>query len=199
MDDADEAVLVTRARAGEAAAFAELAGRYRPRLARMATLLLGDADEAESLAQEALTRAYAQLASFQGDRPFGPWLRGIAVNLCRNALRERSRHARPVAPEQLQDTAAPVGRRQGVLSEVLRREAGACTLEAIGLLPEALREAFVLHFVEDLDYEAIATITGVSAATLRVRAHRARTLLRQRLGSVVDTWLREGPPRARPS
>ena len=92
-----------------------------------------------------------------------------------------------------------MGRRQGVLSEILRREAGACALEAIGHLPAALREAFVLHFVEDLDYEAIAAITGVAAATLRVRAHRARTLLRQRLGSVVDTWLREGPPPAGPS
>jgi RNA polymerase sigma-70 factor (ECF subfamily) len=170
-----------------------LVRRYQPGLARMAALLLGDADEAESLAQEALTRAYARLASFQSERPFGPWLRGIAVNLCRNALRERWRHARPVAPEQLHNTAAPVGRRQGVLSDILRREAGDCALEALGLLPEALREAFVLHFLEGLAYDAIAAITGVSAATLRVRAHRARTLLRQRLGSVVDTWLREGP------
>jgi RNA polymerase sigma-70 factor (ECF subfamily) len=193
MDDTD-AVLMTRAQAGDATAFAELVRRHRPRLTRMIALLIGDADEAESLAQEALTCSFAQLASFDPERSFGPWLHGIAVNLCRNHLRARARHARPVAPEQLRDTVSPEGQRQGVLSEILRREAGDCALQAIGQLPAALREAFVFHFVEGLDYSEISTITGVAEATLRVRAHRARTLLRQNLGSVVDTWLRGSPP-----
>jgi RNA polymerase sigma-70 factor (ECF subfamily) len=191
--DDDDAVLVTRARAGEAAAFDELVRRHRPRLARLAALLVGDADEAESLAQEALTRAYTQLAAFQLGRPFTPWLHGIVVNLCRNHLRRCARHARPAPPEQLRDAPAPGGQRQGVLSEILRREARDCTLEAIGQLPVALREAFVLHFVEGLDYAEMSQYLGVSAGTLRVRAHRARTLLRQSLGPVVDTWLRQGP------
>jgi RNA polymerase sigma-70 factor (ECF subfamily) len=191
--DDDDAVLVMRARAGEAAAFDELVRRHRTRVARLAALLIGDADEAESLAQEALTRAYTQLSAFHLGRPFAPWLHGIAVNLCRNHLRRCARHARPVPPEQLRDAPAPQGRRQGVLSEILRREVGDITLEAIGQLPVALREAFVLHFVEGFDYGEMSTALGVSAGTLRVRAHRARTLLRQSLGPVVDTWLRQGP------
>ena len=71
-------------------------------------------------------------------------------------------------------------------------------LRAIGVLPEALREAFVLHFVEGMDYAEASKITGVAAGTLRVRAHRARTLLRTNLGDVVDTWLREGPAEKSP-
>src|SRR5262245_29575610 len=105
--DAIEATLVDRARAGEAAAFDELTRRHRPALIRLANSLIGDLDEAESLAQEALTRALEQRASFRPDLPFGPWLRGIVLNLCRNHLRDRARHARPVAPEQLADAAAP--------------------------------------------------------------------------------------------
>jgi RNA polymerase sigma factor (sigma-70 family) len=192
MADADNA-LVAAARAGESAAFDELVRRHRPRLVRVAALLTGDADEAESLAQEALSRAYSQLGEFDLARPFGPWLHGIALNLCRNHLRDRARRARPVPPEQLGEAAAPEGRRQGVLSGILRKEAGDRALRAIGLLPEALREAFVLHFIEGLDYAEAGEITGVAAGTLRVRAHRARTLLRADLGDVVDTWLREGP------
>jgi RNA polymerase sigma-70 factor (ECF subfamily) len=192
MADADDA-LVAAALAGEACAFDELVRRHRPRLVRLAALMTGDADEAESLAQEALSRAYAGLADFDRARPFGPWLHGIALNLCRNHLRDRALRARPVAPEQLGEAAAAEGRRQGVLSGILRQEAGDHTLRAIGQLPEALREAFVLHFVEGLDYAEASEITGVAAGTLRVRAHRARTLLRANLGDVVDTWLREGP------
>jgi RNA polymerase sigma-70 factor (ECF subfamily) len=155
--------------------------------------MIGDVDEAESLAQEALTRAYAQLASFRNDLPFGPWLRGIALNLCRSHLRDRTRHAKLVAPELLSEAPAAEGRRQGVLSGILRQEANEQTLKAIGELPELFREAFVLHFVEGLDYEQMSLITGLPAGTLRVRAYRARTLLRHCLGSVVDTWLREQP------
>src|SRR5262249_50025544 len=191
MDDSD-ATLVTRVLAGDAAAYDQIVARHGPGLVRAVALMIGDADEAESLAQEALTRAYAQLAEYKLDLRFGAWLHGIALNLCRNHLRARSRHAKPISPEQLQNAAAPEGRRQGVLSGILRQEMNEYTWKAISLLPVALREAFVLHFVEGLDYADMGQICGVSAGTLRVRAHRARTLLRNSLGPVVDTWMRLG-------
>jgi RNA polymerase sigma-70 factor (ECF subfamily) len=182
---------VSGARAGDSGAFDELASRHRPGLIRMAHGLIGDADEAENLAQEALVRAFEQLGEFREELPFGPWVRGITLNLCRNYLRSRTRHAKPVAPEQLAETVASASHREGVLSGIVRREAGDQTQSAVSQLPMALREAFVLHFVEGLDYAEISQITGIAAGTLRVRAHRARTLLRYSLGSVVDTWMRE--------
>jgi RNA polymerase sigma-70 factor (ECF subfamily) len=190
MEDSD-ATLMNRARRGDAVAFTELAGRHQPRLVRSIALMIGDADEAESLAQEALTRAFAQLDEFRDELPVGPWLRGIALNLCRNYLRSRARHAKLMAPDDLGRAATTEGQ-PGVLSEILRREMGDRALSAISQLPVALREAFVLHFVEDMDYAAMSVITGVAPGTLRVRAHRARTLLRADLGPVVDTWLRQG-------
>jgi RNA polymerase sigma-70 factor (ECF subfamily) len=190
--DASESDLVALACAGDRDAFDELTLRHRPGLVRLATSLTGDRDEAESLAQEALVRAYEQLAEFRPERPFGPWVRGIVLNLCRNHLRDRTRHARPVAPESLAGAADPEGRRRGVLSGVLKREAGEAAQSAVSQLPMPLREAFVLRFVEGLEYGEIAELTGVAPGTLRVRAHRARTLLRSSLGSVVDTWLQEG-------
>jgi DNA-directed RNA polymerase specialized sigma24 family protein len=45
-----------------------------------------------------------------------------------------------------------------------------------------------------MDYADISEMTGLNPATLRVRAHRARALLRDSLGSVVDTWLLQSPP-----
>jgi RNA polymerase sigma-70 factor (ECF subfamily) len=191
--DQPDATLVQRTLVGERAAFDELVRRYHPVLVRFAALMIGDADEAESLAQEALTQAYAGLASFQTDRPFGAWLRGIALNLCRNHLRDRARHARVTPPEELNATAAREGRRHGVLSGILRLEVNDQILLAIRGLPAPLRETFVLHFVEGFDYPEIGRLTGLAPGTLRVRAHRARVLLQEALGSVVDTWLRQGP------
>jgi RNA polymerase sigma-70 factor (ECF subfamily) len=196
MDESD-ATLMQRAQAGDPGAFDELVRRHRPGLVRLALCLIGDSDEAESLAQEALTRAFAQRETFSGDLTFGPWARGILLNLCHNHLRARVRHARPVAPDQLADTAAREGRRQGALSALLRQEASERTLLAIQQLPAALREAFVLHYVDEMSYADMSQITGQSSGTLRVRAHRARALLQQALGSVVDSWLRptsEDPP-----
>jgi RNA polymerase sigma-70 factor (ECF subfamily) len=190
MEETDEA-LAKQARDGQTAAFDELARRHREGLVRLASSLTGDADEAESLAQECLTRAFGTLDSYQENRPLAPWLRGILLNLCRNYLRDRSRRAHPVATDLLAQAPAAEGRRHGVLSGILRREAGNLTIEAIDQLPLPLREAFVLHFVEGMDYAEISQIVGQSPGTLRVRAHRARALLRDHLGSAVDTWLRE--------
>lgn len=191
MDHAD-ATLVRLALAGDSAAFDELVHRHRPRLVRVVAALIDDSDEAESLAQEALARAYARLADFRDDLPFGAWLQGIGLNLSRQFQRDRARHARPVPPEALGGVIAARGHRQGALSDVLRREAGEHTRAAVSALPELLREAFVLHFVEGMDYAIMSRITATAEGTLRVRTHRARALLRSSLGDVVDTWLREG-------
>src|SRR5262249_7474528 len=167
-----DAALTRQAAAGDARAFDSLAGRHRPRLVRLIAALIWDADEAESLAQEALARAYAQLADYRPDLPFGAWLHGIALNLARNHLRQRARRGPPVSPEHLAGLPATQGRRHGVLSDVFRREAAARTAEAIAQLPLPLREAFLLHFVEGMDYAEISLATGLPAGTLRVRAHR---------------------------
>ena len=185
--------LIARVLAGETAAFDDLAPRYRESLRRFIVSVIGDADEAESLAQETLTRAFGALSTYQTDLAFRAWLFGIARNLCRNHFRDLRRHAKVVAPERLDEVAAAEGRRQGVLSGVLRREVGEHLTRAVGLLPELFRQAFVLHFVEGLGYAEISRRTGVAAGTLRARAYRARSLLRNELGPVVDTWLAAGP------
>jgi RNA polymerase sigma-70 factor (ECF subfamily) len=190
MTDQDDANLVEQAQAGDRPAFDELARRHRPRLVRILAWMTGDADDAESLAQEALTRAFAQLRQFQRGQAFEAWLHGIGLNACRNFLRDRARHARPVEPERLKDVPA---RRQSALSDIIRQELSDSTWNAIGALPSILRESFVLHFVEGMNYKLMSEITGVAEGTLRVRSLRARTLLHQDLGPIVDTWMRQGP------
>jgi RNA polymerase sigma-70 factor (ECF subfamily) len=191
--DVSDGELIARVLAGETAAFDDLAARHRESLLRFIHSLVGDADEAESLAQETWMRALATLSTYQAELAFRAWLFGIARNLCRNHFRNLRRHAKVVAPECLGEVAAAEGRRQGVLSGVLRNEVREHLARAVGQLPELFRQAFELHFVEGLNYAEISRRTGVAAGTLRVRAHRARSLLRGELGPVVDTWLAAEP------
>lgn len=181
--------LVQAASAGDAEQFAALAQEVQPALERCAALLTGDLDEARSIAQEVVMRATQQLSNHDPTRPVYPWLRGIAVNLSRQFLDRRRRHARPADPAVLVDVPQASGQHQGVLSEILRDELFTRLWLAIGQLPEALREALVLHHIEGLEYAEIATLTGASSESLRTRASRARTLLRTSLGPVVDTWM----------
>lgn len=184
-------VLISQTLSGDRAQFDALTGRYHAQLKCFLSAAVGDADEAESLTQETLTRAWAQLGEFRRELPFRAWLFGIARNLVRNHFRSLRRHARVLAPDQLVELAGARGRSQSVLSTIARREALDRLRAGIAKLPEPFRDAFTQHFVEGLDYNEISRRTGVAPGTLRVRAHRARSLLRGDLGTVVDTWLRQ--------
>lgn len=186
----DEAALVMSARAGERAAFDRLAEHHRVWLERTAALMVGDAEPAEDLVQEAFRIALEQGAAFEGRSAFSTWLCGIVLNLCRRELRRRTRDGGSVDPSQLDQEEATAAAQHGPLSSVLRRELGARIDNAVARLPIPLREGFLLRFVSGLDYEEIAAASGVTVATARVRAFRARALLRAELGGMVDSvWL----------
>jgi RNA polymerase sigma-70 factor (ECF subfamily) len=185
--------LAARVKAGDAEAFAILVERHRAGLVRLASLLIGDLDEAENIAQEAITRALTGIASYDPQTPFLAWIRGIVLNLARQHQRRLRRHAVVTDPSRLASAPGKQGQRQGVLSAILRDELASRLWLAVGQLPEAYREAVVLHYVEGMDYSQISQITGVSAGALRVRALRGRNLLRGQLGPVVDTWLNATP------
>lgn len=192
-----DASLVERVLEGDRALFDTLAARHRADLFRYLRAAIGDADEAESLTQETFARALAQLAQYRPEMPFRAYLFGIAKNLIRNHFRAQRRHAKAVSPDQLINVAARQGRRPGILSDLVRGETGERLRSAVQMLPAPFRQAFVSHFIDGLDYAEISQKTGVAAGTLRVRAHRARALLRADLGTVVDTWLvvgRRGGP-----
>ena len=158
---------------------------HREGLARFVAMMVGR--ETEDLVQAALAAALKDVDRFQGRSKFSTWLYGIALNLCRKHLRDRGRHAATAAPGTLEAQASPS---RGVLSSVIRHEMAEKIETAVGRLPTSMREAFVLRYVHGQDYPEIAEITGVSEGTARVRAFRARALLREELGAVVDTvWL----------
>lgn len=143
--------------------------------------LTSDRGLGEELAQEALARAFAGLGSWRRDGAFRSWLSRVAVNCCRDwwkagARAERSQEIDP----------ATVAAGLDPEREASGRELGAALEAAIGRLAPANREAFVLFHVQDLSYEEIRAITGVSVNALKVRVHRARQKLLEELGPLVS-------------
>src|SRR3972149_12273455 len=90
--------LILRARRGEADAFGELVTRYQTSVFNVCYRMLYERGEAEDLAQETFIRAHERLDSFDVERPFGPWIRRVAANLCLNHL-----SAQPAAAAELDD------------------------------------------------------------------------------------------------
>lgn len=169
----------------DTSAFEALVAPHRESLARFASMMVGR--EAEDIVQEAVATAFRDIGRFQNRSKFSTWLYGIALNLCRKHLRDKGRHATSAAQEVLE---AQPARARGVLSSVIRHEMAERLELSVSRLPTPMREAFLLRYVDGMDYPEISSITGASEGSARVRAFRARALLREELGSVVDTvWL----------
>jgi RNA polymerase sigma-70 factor (ECF subfamily) len=187
----DETAVIGRCLKGDVDAYGVLVDRYSGRIINIALMMMGDRHEAEDIAQEAFIRAFKALPGFRGRARFSSWLHQIALNLCRDHLKKRARAggAVPMAEETLEGSrdgdgeVTPDAIVDAELSEVMRVE--------IARLPYLYREAFVLRHLQGMDYLEVAAITRVPADTVRVRAYRARELLRGRLAPAVDTYWRE--------
>jgi RNA polymerase sigma-70 factor (ECF subfamily) len=171
--------LVRRVLGGDSAAYAGLVARYRDRLGRYALHMLGSVEDAEEVVQDTFVRAYRSLKRCEDPRRFGAWLYGILVNRCRTAGGRASRRRRLF----VRDEHALNGHLPGRSSDVERAELDELVRWALSLVGAEYREAFLLKYVEDLEYEEMAQLTGVGVSALKMRVKRARerlqTILRE--------------------
>ncbi len=173
-----DGALVRRVLAGDTAAYAGLVARYRDRLGRYAMRMLGNMADVEEALQDTFVRGYRSLARCTDPERFGAWLFGILVNRCRTLGGQRARRQHTVVPDEAAVAKASV-------EHPAERLAWRQAIEwAMAQLPPANREAFLLKYVEELSYEEMTELTGVSVAALKMRVLRAREELRRLLSEV---------------
>ncbi len=184
----DERVLWRRAVAGDRSAVDELVRGNYPGLYATAFRLLGNPEDAEDLAQEALVRACRSLHLYRGEGNFAGWLRRILVHLAHDRFRRAGRR-----PE---DRALPAELVSSVTREPIDRLEGRELVHAVGEalrdLPSTLRIALVLRALEGLEYEEIAAATGVTPATARTQVMKARKALQRTLAPWFERPFRGG-------
>jgi RNA polymerase sigma-70 factor (ECF subfamily) len=168
---AGDAELVRLVMSGDTGAYGSLVARYRDRLGRYALHMLGDREDAEEALQDAFVRGYRSLARCNDPERFGAWLYGILVNRCRTAGARAARRARLFVRDEgaLNGAALPTSAERSEFEDVVRR--------ALARLAPEYREAFLLKFVEDLEYEEMARLTGAGISALKMRVKRARERL----------------------
>lgn len=169
-----DAELVRRARDGDTGALRNLVDRHYDDCWRYAFRVLGDRSDAEDAVQETFLRAHAALANYREQAQFREWLFTILVNQCRNAATSRARRQQRFVSAELGDA-----QRAAVLPPALPDDELA---QAIAQLDPAQREALLLRFGEDMDYDQMSRATGASTSALKMRVKRACERLRSILG-----------------
>ncbi len=173
----NEAELVRRAQAGETQAFAELVMEHQHFVYNLALRSLGNAQEAEDVAQEALVRAWLALPRFRGQSRFQTWLYRIVVNLCFTRLPRLKRELEALGEEQALDLPSESFSDPAVGLE--RAEERAFLHRQIETLPESYRLLVSLRFQQELSYQEIAAVVNLPLGTVKVGIFRARQRLRE--------------------
>ncbi len=176
----DDRELVREAQGGSERAFNELVLKYRKNVYLTAVGMIGDADDAEDIAQDVFVKAYESLSLFRGDSAVYTWLYRITVNLCLNRLRKRKVRSFFGLEEVSQTLAAPEGAEPAELQELNKR-----LRKAISELPEKQRAVFILRHFHELPHADIAQIMDRDVGTIKANYFQAIQKLRAKLGPYV--------------
>lgn len=171
--------LVRRVGEGDPAAIQAMVARKLPRMLSLAQRMLGDAAEAEDVAQEAMLRAWRQAPRWiPGQARFDTWLHRVGLNLCYDRLRRRREIATDAVPDRIDDGPAPD---RGLLAA----ETGARVEAALARLPERQREAIVLCHYQELGNIEAAALLEISVEALESLLSRGRRALRTALADIA--------------
>lgn len=171
----DEALASALSR-GEDAALDALMLRWQAPLRGFLYRHLQNEADALDLAQETFVRIYRHRARYREGARFSTWMFQIALNLCRDHARRRSRRLLIALDDALEPA-----HNQNPKTETLAAERVTAVRAAIADLPESLRVALVLFEYEDQSHAEIAAIVSATPKAVETRLHRARELLRKKL------------------
>ncbi len=180
---AKEEVLIRRILEGDKDSFLDLIQPYQRTVYATLVSMLGSKEDAEDVTQDVLLKALARLHQFRQESAFGTWLVQIAINEAR-MRRRKLRHGRMLSlTNGADDDGTYVPRDfedwREIPSEALERSEirGALT-NALNLLEEHYRLAFILRDVNELSITETANVLGITRGAVKTRLRRARLMLR---------------------
>lgn len=178
MHDSDEALMARVAR-GDEPAFRTLTRRHLPAMLGLARRILGNAADAEDVAQEAMFRVWTHAPRWQPLALFRTWLTRVVVNLCL----DRKRRAAWVALEAAGEIVDPT---PGATEQAERDERDRLVAAVVAELPARQRTAIVLTYGEGMSNAQVAEILDTSVSAVETLLVRAKQNLRARLVNVID-------------
>ncbi len=177
--------LVTRCRAGDLDAFAQVYDRYERQVFRYAYHILGNRDDADDIKQETFVKAYQAIRSFRSESSLQTWLLKICGNLCRDKIKSWDRRKVTYDSTMREDEMGVTSPDDSPQAIVERKELEAVIAKALRGMPAPQREIIVLHEIEGLSYEEIAAVLGCTRTSIKLRLFRARKSLKERVASLM--------------
>jgi RNA polymerase sigma-70 factor, ECF subfamily len=186
--DDENVRLMLRVREGDTHAFERLVELHQRSVIGTVTRMLNNVDDAHDVSQQVFVRVWRSAARYEPSAKFTTWLYTITKNLVFNEIRRRGRK-REVSMEQQEEDlhrehAAPS--RTNPDTVVAQSELETAIDRAIQSLPEKQRLAVSLRRYDDMPYEQICDILGMSLSAVKSLLFRARADLKQKLAGYLD-------------
>ena len=181
-------LLLRRACKGDVQAFEELMQSHESRIYAIALRMMGNREDAQDCAQEAMVRIYRAMGSFKGQSALATWIYRITMNTCLDELRRRK--ARKVTSlDSLVDNGwSPTDTGDTPEEHGLRVEKQNAHNQAIQSLPDDMRAAIILRDVKGYSYDEIASILDANVGTIKSRISRGREKLREILSKQSELF-----------
>jgi RNA polymerase sigma-70 factor (ECF subfamily) len=186
--DEESVRLMLRVKEGDMAAFEQLVNLHQRAVIGTVTRMLGSVDDAHDVAQQVFVRVWRSAARYEPSAKFTTWLFTIMRNLVFNELRRRSRKREVSVEEQSEEhhRDLPAPSRENPDTVTQQSELEAAIDKAIQSLPEKQRLAVSLRRYEDMPYEEICTVLGMSLSAVKSLLFRARNDLKEKLAAYLD-------------
>lgn len=179
----EDLALVRETLAGNQLSFQLLVERYAPRMFALVRHYTQSAVEVEDIVQDTFLKAFRRLDSFQEQSSFYTWLCRIAINTALDTLKRAGRN--PVQAVEDPELVPEPERRGAALpapdARLEQQEVAEVTQKVLAELPEIFRTVLVLREFEQMAYQDIADLLGISIGTVESRLFRARARFRERL------------------
>nr|CAA9264642.1 hypothetical protein AVDCRST_MAG63-2682 [uncultured Armatimonadetes bacterium] len=176
--------------------FEQVHKKYQSKIFNLILRMVGNVDDAEDLTLETFVNAYKAWDRFRGEARVSTWLHQIAVNNCKNRFKQRDRrreHESMSLDETIETDSGELGRevadwRDAPERVLMDRELSQQIQKAVDALAPEYKIVLVLCQEQDMSYEEIARVTGLSVPAVKTRLHRARNMMRRRLEPYYRGW-----------
>jgi len=178
--------LLAKFKKGDEQAFELLMRKYKMAVFNIIYSIIGDADEADDIAQEVFLKVYTKAGSFKWKSSFPTWLYRITVNRCLDELRKRKDKFISLETEFDQDEELKLkdvlaSKEEDVTEKLRRKELEDIIQKAMNSLPQRDRIILTLKEIEGLSYKEISQIMKISHGKVKTWLFRARQKLKGKL------------------
>lgn len=161
-----------------------LMDRYGNDVLRTATLYLKNRQSAEDAFQEVFIKIYNKFDTFKNQSSEKTWILSITMNVCRDMLRS-SWLKRVMLTDRLGWNNKGYS---DLESKVIKKDERKTLLDEVYSLPPSFKEVIILYYYQGYDTKEISNVLKIAEGTVRSRLHRARDLLKQKIGGRID-WI----------